>query len=94
MSVAVWTGRISHDEYDDLTEVNLIVRGRNRRHLVVDISLEPDEEDVSRAIRRSEILQSAIAEPVTPVVAAPPDPQPEFVSDAEARNVTVLNILA
>ena len=59
----------------------------------MDISLEPDEEDVSRAIRRSEILQSATAEPVTPVVAAP-DPQPEFVSDAEARNVTVLKIPA
>ena len=93
LTAAVRTGLISRDEYYDLTEADLIVCGRNRRHLVAEISLGPDEEDISSALRRARILRIATGEPVIPVVAAP-NPKPKFVSEAEARNVTVLDIPA
>ena len=91
MTMAVSLGRITQDEYDDLTEADLIVRGRNRRHLVVEISMGPDVNDIRRSLRRAGTLQRATGETVTPVVAAP-NPHPEFIQEAEASNVTVLDI--
>ena len=93
MAVAVRAGLISQDEYYDLADTDLIVRGGNRRHAVVEISLGPDEDDISRAIRRSEILQRSTGEHVTPVVAAP-SPHPALVLEAERRNALVLDIPA
>lgn len=93
MAGAVQSGVISQDEYDDLVEADLIVRGRNRRHAVVEISLGPDGDDITRALRRSEILQRAIGEHVSAAVAAP-DPNPAFSGEAEASGVSVLDIPA
>lgn len=93
MAGAVQSGVISQDEYEDLTETDLIVRGRNRRHAVVEISLGPDGDDITRALRRSEILQKATGEHVSAAIAAP-DPHPALARDAEARNVHVVDIPA
>ena len=91
MYAAVGAGLISQDEYYDLSETDLIVRGGNRRHAVVEISLGPDEDDISRAVRRSEILQRATGEHVTPVIVTP-SPHPEFVQEAVRRNTHVMDI--
>ena len=91
LQTAVLTGTISREESRDLLQTDLVVYGRNLRHMVVEISLGPDLDDISRAIRRSEILHKATGDQVTAVVATP-DPHSEFVQEAESRNVTVLDI--
>ena len=91
MGAAIQRGLISEDEYDDLTNVDIIVHGRNRRHAVVEISLSLDEDDIARAIRRSDILHRAIGEEVTPMVATPA-PHPAFIQEAEGKNVVVLDV--
>ena len=53
MAMAVQTDLISRDEYTDLTEADLIVCGSNRCHMAVEISLRPNGEDISSAVRRS-----------------------------------------
>ena len=93
MDAAVRRGVISFDEYQDLAEADLILRGRNRRHAVVEMSLGPDEDDISRAVRRSEILHKATSEEVTPLVVTP-SPHPAFIQEAESRNAHVLAIPA
>ena len=93
MAGSVQSSVISQDEYDDLTEADLIVRGRNRHHAVVEISLGPDEGDMTRALRRADILHRAISEQVSAVIAAP-DPDPTFAREAEGRNLHVLDIPA
>ena len=93
MTAAIQAGKISPAEYQDLTEADLIIRGRNSRHAVVEISLGPDEDDIARAARRSDILQRSTGEEVTPMVATPA-PHPAFVQEAERRQVHVLDISA
>ena len=93
MASAIQKRLISEEEYEDLTEADLILRGGNRHHAVVEISLGPDEDDLSRAVRRSEILQRATSDQVTPVVATP-SPHPALVQEAERRNIRVLDVPA
>ena len=93
MSAAIRAGLISRDEYHDLTGADLIIRGRNRRHAAVEISLGPGEDDMDRAIRRAGILHRATSEPAVPVVAAP-DPPLALLQAGEERGLQVLNIPA
>ena len=93
LQTAFLAGSISREEFRDLLHTDLVIYGRNRRYLIVEISPEPGQDNISSALRRAEILQRATGEQVTAVVAAP-DPQREFVSEAEARDVTVLDLLA
>ena len=76
-----------------MLQTDLVVYGWNCRHLVVEISLEPDLDDISRAVRRSEILHRATGTQITAVVVTP-DPHREFIQEAESKNVTVLAIPA
>ena len=89
---AVQDGTISREELRDLLQTDLVVYGGNR-HLVAEISLGPNLDDVSRALRRSQVLSRATGDQVTAVVVAP-TPHPEFIQEAEASNVTVLDIPA
>ena len=91
MTAAMQRGAISQAEYLDLTDADLIIRGRNRRHAVVEISLGPDADDIARAVRRTDILQRSIGEDVTPMVATP-DPHPGLLEEAEKRKVQVLDV--
>ena len=93
LDAAMERGAISQAEYQDLAEADLVIRGRNSRHAVVEISLGPDEDDIDRAVRRSDILYRSIGEEVTPVIATP-DPHPAFVREAEAKSVVVLGVPA
>ena len=93
LQAAVQSGLISREEFRDLIQADLIVYGQNRRHAVVEISLGPNEDDISRALRRSEILHTATGEHVTPVIATP-DPHPALIQEAEGRNTRVLDIPA
>ncbi len=93
LQAAVQSGRISREEFRDLIHADLIVYGQNRRHAVVEISLGPNEHDISRAIRRSEILHTATGDEVMPVIATP-DPHAALTEEAEGRNTHVLDIPA
>ena len=93
MTAAILAGLISEEDYDDLAEADLIIRGGNRLHAVVEISLGPDEDDLSRAVRRSEILERATGDQVTPVIATP-SPHPSLLQEAGSRNIVVLDLPA
>ena len=93
MATAIQGGAISQVEYLDLTDADLIIRGRNSHHAVVEISLGPDEDDIARVVRRSDILHRSTGEEVTPMIATP-HPHPAFVQEAEGRQVRVLDIPA
>ena len=87
---ALQSGLISREQSRDLIRADLIVCGQNR-HAVVEISLGPNEDDISRALRRAEILHTATGDEVMPVVATP-DPHTAFIQQAEDRQAHVLDI--
>ena len=93
MNAAVDTNLISQEQYDDLTEADLIVRGRNHRHAAFEISLGPDQNDIARAVRRANILEAATGETATPVIATN-NPQPELLHAAQQQGAAVMNIPA
>ena len=93
MAAAMQSGLVSYGEYEDLSDTDLILRGGNHCHAVVEISLGADEDDISRAVRRAGILNKATGEPVTPVVVTP-NPHPALVQEAEEKNVRVMSIPA
>ena len=93
MNAAVDTNLISQEQYDDLTEADLIVRGRNHRHAVAEISLGPDQNDIARAVRRANILEAATGETATPVIATN-NPQPELLHAAQQQGAAVMDIPA
>ena len=59
---------ISPDESEDLQNADIIISGRNARHVVVETSLSTAENDIVRARRRADILAAITGDPVTPVV--------------------------
>lgn len=93
MAAAVATGLITQAELEDLTAADIILRGANRRHTVIEASLGPDQEDLERAMRRAAVLARATGDQVTPAIAAP-EPSAEIRNRAEHLGVAVLNIAA
>jgi hypothetical protein len=65
---AIGNGAISREQSTDLHETDLIISDHNNRHVVVEVSLTADEDDVTRAKRRAGILRAATGGMVTPVV--------------------------
>ena len=93
MSEAVEHGLISQEELDDLTDTDIILRGGNRRYVVIEASLEPDQDDLERAQRRARVLARATGEDTTPAVAAPQLPDGLRLL-ADSLGVAVLEIPA
>ena len=93
MAEAVERGLISQMELDDLTATDIILRGTNHRHAVIETSLCPDEDDLQRAQRRARILARATGEDTTPAVAAPELPD-GLRQQANSLGVAVLEIPA
>ena len=91
IQAAVRSGLISREQSRDLIHADLIVYGQNRHHAVVEISMGPNDDDISRALRRSEILHLATGDQVTPAIATP-DPHPVLVQQAEQRHTRVMDI--
>ncbi len=65
---AIGNGAISREQSADLHETDLIISDPGNRHVVVEVSLTADEDDVTRAKRRAGILRAATGGMVTPVV--------------------------
>ena len=90
MSAAVGTHLIYNSKYVDLTGADLIIRGTNQIHAVFEISIGPDGDDITRALRQAEILARATGETVIPAVIAPSPPQ-GLIKEASALEVQVLD---
>ena len=93
LSMAVDTGLITQEQLDDLTATDIILRGGNRRNVVIEASLEPDQDDLERAQRRARVLARATGEDTTPAVAAPELPD-GLRQQADSLGVAVLEIPA
>ena len=93
MAEAVEHGLISQEELDDLTATDILLRGGNRRHVVIEASLEPDQDDLERAQRRARVLARATGQDTMPAIAAPELPD-GLRQQAESLGVAVLEIPA
>ena len=93
MAEAVEHGLITKEELDDLTATDIILRGGNRRYVVIEASLEPDQDDLERALRRARVLARATGQDTTPAVAAPELPD-GLRQQADSLGVAVLEIPA
>ena len=91
MGAAVREGRITREEYVDLTGADLILRGTNGRHAVFEVSIGPDRDDLDRARRRAEVLVRATGEEARPAIITP-EPTAEFRRQAEGMGVAVMAI--
>ena len=65
---AIRSGAISLEESEDLHNADIIISDQVNRHLVVEVSLTADTDDIIRAKRRASILSAACGGTVTPTV--------------------------
>ncbi len=84
-------GKITSEEYDELTDADVIMTGSNERHTVIEASLSASQHDLTRAIERAAILAKITGHQVFPVVATP-RPHPQLRSHAETQGVAVFDI--
>lgn len=64
MNDAVAEGRITGDQHSELARADLIIRGSNQRHAVLEVSTNPDGDDITHAMERAEILRLATGDKV------------------------------
>ena len=65
---AISNGSVSREQSTDLHETDLIISDHSNRHMVVEVSLTADEDDITRAKRRADTMRAATGGTVTPVV--------------------------
>ena len=65
---AIGNGSISREQSTDLHETDLIISDQSNRHMVVEVSLTADEDDIARAKRRANTMRAATGGTVSPVV--------------------------
>ena len=65
---AIGNGSISREQSTDLHETDLIISDQSNRHMVVEVSLTADEDDIARAKRRADTMRAATGGTVSPVV--------------------------
>ena len=88
---AIRSGTITLDEAEDLHEADIIIMAESDRHVLFEVSLNADEDDLRRAVRRSRILATAANAAVIPAVVTPS--LSEFLrAQAEAYGVALFSI--
>ena len=88
---AIRHGAITIGEADDLHEADIIIMSENDRHVVLEVSLNADEDDLRRAVRRSRILATAANATVMPAIVTP-NPSEFLRAQAEAYGVDLFSI--
>ena len=68
VSNAMKNGFISQEQCEDLYDADIIISDEGNRHVVVEVSLTADRDDIIRAKRRAGILGAATGGAVMPVV--------------------------
>ena len=88
---AIRQGAITIGEADDLHEADIIIMSEDDRHVVLEVSLNADEDDLRRAVRRSRILATAANATVMPAIVTP-NPSEFLRAQAEAYGVDLFSI--
>ena len=65
---AMKNGFISQEQCEDLYDTDIIISDEGNRHVVVEVSLTADLDDIIRAKRRASILSAATGGAVTPAI--------------------------
>ena len=65
---AIRNGFISQEQSEDLYDADIIISDEGNRHVVVEVSLTADQDDIVRAKRRAAILSAATGGAVTAAV--------------------------
>ena len=65
---AVLNGSITPDGFAELFETDIIISADNNRHAVIEVSITADQDDLTRAKTRADILTAITNGTVTPVV--------------------------
>lgn len=91
LSQALQANRITPTETEDILNADIIIYGTNRRHTVVETSLNADREDITRARRRADLLDRITGDESLAVVTTP-EPTAEFAAQCEAEGVSVITI--
>ena len=87
---AISNGSISRDDAMDLCNADLIISGDENQHLIAEISITADNDDIQRAVRRADIMKAATDGVCTPVIIAQNVPAPQ---STEARSHGVVAML-
>ena len=88
---AIRHGVITIGEADDLHEADIIIMSEHDRHVVLEVSLNADEDDLRRAVRRSRILATAANATVIPAIVTP-NPSEFLRAQADAYGVDLFSI--
>ena len=91
ISQAIRDGLVSREDSADLFEADLIISAEDNRHVVVEVSLTADRDDIDRAKTRAGILAAITEGAVTPVVITS-RLNPTQSAQAEAAGVTTFVI--
>ena len=91
LSQALQASRITPAESEDILNADIIIYGTNRRHAVVETSLNADGDDITRARRRAELLGRITGDESIPAVATQA-PTPGFAAQCEAEGVNVITV--
>ena len=86
---AISDGSISREDAMDLCNADLIISGDENQHLVAEISITVDTDDIQRAVRRAGIMESATKGVCSPVIIAQNVPAPQ-TAQAEAHDVVTM----
>jgi len=68
ISRALSSGVLSLDQSSEVYDTDLIISGADNRHVVIEVSITADEEDIRRARRRADYLAAATGGMATPAV--------------------------
>ena len=67
-TMALNSQTVTLEQVSDLHDTDIIISGRDGRHLVIEASITAGENDISRACLRAETLAAITGEPVQPAI--------------------------
>lgn len=88
---AIQSGTISREQAEDLHEADIIIADSDNRYVVVEVAITADDDDVTRASRRAEILADAAGGFVSPTVVTA-NPSVHLRDFAEEMKVHVFSL--
>ena len=88
---AIQSGAITEDDATDIYNADIIIKDEDNRYLLAEVSITADETDLSRAVRRSELLAAVANATVTPALVASNVPESQRAL-ADARGVSLFII--
>ena len=88
---AIQSGAITEDDATDIYNADIIIKDEDNRYLLAEVSITADETDLSRAVRRSELLAGVANATVIPALVASNVPESQRAL-ADARGVSLFII--